>query len=415
MGNQHLNINKRMILQGCLCKSSSCKEIVERLKLNRTTIYREIMVYSVIKNCNRVNTNCLLNKTCCYKGIRGSGCLMCDDFQEIKCQKLKYFPYVCNECEKKNKCPRTKRYYDFQEADETATKIKRGNRQKLKVSQDKLKMIDTIVSGGLDKGQGLHHIYVNNTTLQIVTERTIRNYINNNYFRLSSAFLPNFGSFDHTKSKKDKRIRRKITAEIIDRMYVNYAEYIKKNPNQIIVQIDSVIGKKTDKQNLLTIHFPAIHFQVGFLYNNSSHIYVLEILKRLMGVGGVMEMVTLILTDNGNEFAEIISLEKVEDTIKRRVFFCDPYTSCQKGACEKNHEFIRRVIYKGKSLDNYSQEDMNILFSHINSYHRESLIQTPYQLAKEQYGVEFLEALNISEIEPSDVCLKPQLLLKVHK
>ena len=30
-----------------------------------------------------------------------------------------------------------------------------------------------------------------------------------------------------------------------------------------------------------------------------------------------------------------------------RVFFCDPYSSSQKGACEKNHEFIRYILPKG--------------------------------------------------------------------
>ena len=44
-----------------------------------------------------------------------------------------------------------------------------------------------------------------------------------------------------------------------------------------------------------------------------------------------------------------------------------------KNECEKSHEFIRYVIPKSTTLDNITQEDLNVLFSHINSYIRKSL------------------------------------------
>jgi len=57
--------------------------------------------------------------------------------------------------------------------------------------------------------------------------------------------------------------------------------------------------------------------------------------------------------------------------------------SNQKGRIEKNHEYIRYVIPKGKTMQNFTQEDMCKLASHINSTARDSLNgRTPFDLAE---------------------------------
>ena len=93
------------------------------------------------------------------------------------------------------------------------------------------------------------------------------------------------------------------------------------------------------------------------------------------------------------------------------MFFTNPYRSTDKASCERNHEFIRYVIPKGKSLDFLTQEKVELLFSHINSYVRESnKNKTPYDLMVERFGKEFMDIIGIKRIKPSDVCLKPSLL-----
>lgn len=58
------------------------------------------------------------------------------------------------------------------------------------------------------------------------------------------------------------------------------------------------------------------------------------------------------------------------------------YVSNQKGRLEKNHEYIRYVIPKGHSMYRYTQEDINLMTSHINSTARDSLNgSTPFDLA----------------------------------
>ena len=115
------------------------------------------------------------------------------------------------------------------------------------------------------------------------------------------------------------------------------------------------------------------------------------------------------LADNGVEFSTFHNLEKFDI----RVYFTNPYRSNDKAECERNHEFIRYVIPKGKTMDNYSQEDINLMFSHINSYIRESnQNKTPYELVKESFGTEFLNLIGIKSINPNDVILKPILFKK---
>ena len=55
-----------------------------------------------------------------------------------------------------------------------------------------------------------------------------------------------------------------------------------------------------------------------------------------------------------------------------RVFFCDPYSSSQKGACEKiTNLFV--TFYLKEAFDSLTQKDVDLIFSHINSTPRKSL------------------------------------------
>ncbi len=81
----------------------------------------------------------------------------------------------------------------------------------------------------------------------------------------------------------------------------------------------------------------------------------------------------VILTDNGSEFKHTMELETTEVCKKRtKVFYCEPQASRQKPQIEKNREFIRYVLPRGKTLNTYTQEDITVLMNNINSIRRES-------------------------------------------
>ncbi len=83
----------------------------------------------------------------------------------------------------------------------------------------------------------------------------------------------------------------------------------------------------------------------------------------------------------------------------------------QKGRVERNHEFIRMILPKGKSFDGLTQSDIDRVMSHVNSYSRPALNdKTPFDLFTFTYGKDILERLNIQRIPSGNVILKPSLL-----
>lgn len=80
---------------------------------------------------------------------------------------------------------------------------------------------------------------------------------------------------------------------------------------------------------------------------------------------------------------------------------------------ELNHEFIRKILPKSKSFDDFVQSDISLMMSHINSYSREKLNdKSPFAMFGFIYGYDVLEKLNISRIPANEILLKPSLQKK---
>lgn len=72
---------------------------------------------------------------------------------------------------------------------------------------------------------------------------------------------------------------------------------------------------------------------------------------------------------------------------------------------------IRRVLPKGSSFDNLTQEDVTRMMNHINSYKRKKLNdRSPYETFSFHYGEEVLELLRCTPVATEDILLKPSLL-----
>lgn len=71
----------------------------------------------------------------------------------------------------------------------------------------------------------------------------------------------------------------------------------------------------------------------------------------------------------------------------------------------------RNILPNKRKLDKLTQEDLELMFSHINSVPRTSLGgKTPYEVFTYFYGDEVLRKLNIQKIEKDMVTLQPYLL-----
>lgn len=312
-------------------------------------------------------------------------------------------------------CHNNKRYYDCMKAEVMSLNNRVSTRKRKLLSQDQISTINKIASPLIkENGQSIHHVYVTNPILwEICSERTIRRLIYDRYLDAKAFDLPRFVRFEH---KSQYAIVRENKIANIERMYqrtfTDFTRFITKHPDLSIVQYDSVIGQIDDKKAILTITFPKERFQFGRIIKKGdpdSVQGIMNYLFTLFGYEKAKNIFTINLADNGIEFSYFHKLEQYDV----RVYFTNPYKSTDKAGCERNHEFIRYIIPKGKTLDNLTQDDVNLMFFHINSYVRKSnQNKTPYELIIERFGPEFVEMIGIKYVKPQDVILKPRLLKK---
>ena len=74
--------------------------------------------------------------------------------------------------------------------------------------------------------------------------------------------------------------------------------------------------------------------------------------------------------DNGTEFTGHTELH---DILSEKTFFCDPYSSWQKGGVENANGIIRRDIPKGSKACNYTDRDIEEIIMTINNMPRKSI------------------------------------------
>ena len=199
------------------------------------------------------------------------------------------------------------------------------------------------------------------------------------------------------------------------------AYYTSNHPKMNIVEMDTVIGKRENSKCLLTLYIRKTHFMLIFLLNKKDSASVnakINFLKETLGIKLYSNVFRIFLTDTGTEFFSVLNFERDLDTGKKvsNIFYCHPYSSYEKHGVEVNHEYIRRVLPKGTSFDNLTDEMVKSLQDNINAIPRESLNkETPYNLTKKLYP-ELIEKLNCTYIKPDDVSLsKDDILLLKNK
>ena len=170
------------------------------------------------------------------------------------------------------------------------------------------------------------------------------------------------------------------------------------------------------ENSIYTEFLTAPHLMLAIVRERNDSISVIKAFNDIqdsIGLDAFCRIFPVILTDNGTEFSNpslIESSHTDSNLIRTRLFYCDPGASFQKGSCEVNHEMIRRIIPKGSEIP-ASQDTINLMMSHVNSYSRQALNgKSPYDAFSFFYGEEILMKLGLRRIPARDVILKPELL-----
>ena len=415
---KHLSLSERFDIENGLSTRKSFKEIARSLGKDCTTISREIRNHYVVKNTGGIGrqfNNCIYRSTC---PNRGKNCNLnnCTEFKEQKCNLLNKPPYVCNGCKLKNQCTLTKHFYDAAYANNEYLSNLSEVRSGVMIYQNEIDNLNSILTPLIcEQNQSIHQVIINNKNKIMFSDKTIYKYIDLGILNVRNIDLPRKVRFrNRTKATTVYKIDKKC---LENRTYEDFINYIKEHPDTPIVEMDSVEGKKGGKV-LLTIHFVNCSFMLAFIREHNDAQSVIDIfnhLQDILGINKFKELFVVILTDNGSEFSNPKEIEFDIKTgeLRTQIFYCHPSSPFEKGACEVNHELLRRILPKGTSFDDLTQNDINLIMSHINSYKRKKLNNvSPLTMFSTIYGKETVDKLGIQEIEPNSVSLSKNILNK---
>ena len=380
---KHLTLSDRNDIQLGLERSESFKAIGQSILKDPTTVSKEVK-----RN----------------RQVRESTC------DNLPCPLLDKAPFVCNGCPKRRQnCGFKKIFYLAKQAqkqyEQTLVEAREGTPLNSKTFWD----MDKVISEGVKKGQHIYHILKTNNL--DVSSSTVYRHIRKGYLSIAPIDLARAVKFKERRKSKLPSIPKEAKK---GRSYENFQNYLSLNQLDYWLEMDTVMGRMGGKV-LLTFNLSFCNFIFARLLDNKT---ALEVTKHLYDIKNTLhqadkdffQLFPVILTDNGGEFARIDDIE-MDVRGESKLFFCDPNRSDQKGRIEKNHTLIRDILPKGTSFDNLTQEDINLVCSHVNSVKRAALNgKSAYELFAFTYGEEIPKLLGISKIPAEDVCQSSKLL-----
>ncbi|WP_022758563.1 IS30 family transposase [Butyrivibrio fibrisolvens] len=435
-GNNHnkatynkIDLKDRTAIELGLCRKESIKEISVITRHDRSSIAREIKAgRTFLRGDYYCDNDCRDAEYCKKSHLCGDlSCHMycatcsndchnyCSEYISLKCPIPQKPPYVCNACHKRKYCQSDRYFYSAIKADQYSKKRRSQAHEGAKISDEDLQMVDKVIYDGIKKGQPLSHIMSVHSDEIPVCKRTIYNYIDEKLLRVRNIDLRKKARYKKRHKKHPNGIVKQSFRK--GRTYLDFTAFMKGRSDSIVTEMDTVKGKKGSKACLFTLFLRRNSVMIIFIMEDGTQDSILKCLDFLevgLGLEVYKRLFGVLLTDNGAEFKDAEGIELTQEGIKRSmVFYCDPMASGQKGRLEKNHEYIRYVIPKGKSFTGYSSADITLLMNHINSTIRESLNnRSPYDVIPDddEDMHKLMKLLNMEEIMPEDICLTPQLI-----
>lgn len=231
--------------------------------------------------------------------------------------------------------------------------------------------LDSCVGSALENGLFIRE--------QIVCTRTLYTYVDLGLIGIANHNLP------EKLRRKTKNSHTKENKRILGRSIEERDESVRSRAEFGHWECDLVLGSKTkDDQAMLTM-----------LERKSRSFFMIPIAGK--SADAVMAAITdlrqtysehrdqvfkTITTDNGSEFARLPEPEQISVT---KIYYCHPYTSCEKGSVERHNGIIRRFMPKGKRMDSYTAEEISRIELWCNGLPRKILnYRTPEEVFDEE-------------------------------
>ncbi len=385
---KHMTLDDRIEIQECLSKEMTFKAIGKRIGKNQTTVSREIKLHM------QPYTNGY---------VRSEGV----------CPKLLKAPFVCNGCEKKGRssCPYRRQIYSAKSAQAAYEGLLTESRSGIPLNKEEFYETERIISDAVRAGQHVYHAIVANKLP--VSTATVYRHIKKKYYSIGVIDLPRAVKFKPRNTKTSEVIPAQAKR---GRTYDDYLDFIEQNNAMATVQLDTVIGRIGGKV-IMTLHFVSSDFMFGLLLENKTaaeaankiQALKLRLIKHGFHFG---DIIPLLLTDNGGEFSNVAAFENdTNGNSETKLFFCKPRSPEDKPHIEKNHTMFRDIVPGGSSFDDFTQETVNSIFSHVNGVMRKQFNgKSAYDMFSFSYSSVLAAIFGISEIPAQKVIQSPKLL-----
>ena len=385
---KHMTLDDRIEIQECLSKGMTFKAIGKRIGKDQTTVSKEVKLHG------RTYSNSF-TKT------------------DESCPGLLKAPFVCNGCPRRNhsNCRYVRRVYQAKAAQQEYETVLAESREGIPLTKEEFYRTEQIVSSAVKAGQNVYHAIQANSLP--VSKTTVYRHIERGYYSISKIDLPRAAKFKPRKKEKDEYVPKGVK---IGRSFDDFMLFLEENPSANYVEMDTVIGRIGGKV-IMTFQFVNVDFMFGLLLDNKTAAEAatkIRMLKKTVRRYGFdfADIFPVLLTDNGGEFSDVASFENgLDEKPETKLFFCDPNAPYQKPHVENNHTLFRGIAKSGTSFDDWTQQDVDLIFSHINAVKRKQFNgKSAYDMFSFAYSERLAEALGIYFVEPKNVIQTSKLL-----
>lgn len=431
----HLGIEHRRAIECGLNNKETLSEIAHKIGFSVSTIRREILRNRRSDGSswskNKDKNDCAHLKSCTIRSLCGDGCerrlcrccsLPCETYgcklyEPRTCPTTKKAPFVCNSCTRYATCTLPRYKYSAENADATARRRARESREGVDMTPEEMAHLEDTVRDGICKGQSIHHIFQTNDLP--CSERSFYRYVEDEKIPILAIDLAKKVRY---KKRRHKAVPHK-SGFYAGRDFDCFSK-LSADERAHATEIDTVLGKRGGSKCILSLHRVDLRFQVYLLLRAKTKECVVKALDWLeecctdpeTGMNWFGELFGLMLADRGSEFDDMEGMEASAMSAGEKrcaVYFTDPSRPDQKGACEKNHVELRKILPKGTDLEELDAATLADICSHVNSSVRKGCGEaSPFALASLVFPQFLFDNLGLRPIPAKDVIGAPNILYR---
>lgn len=395
----HLTIEDRLVIQTGIENGARKSDIAKTLGKDATTIAKEIRSHLTIKPRREYYINSNNGKS-------------------DKCSRRDRTPGACNGCDTLMKCKKERRLYDANKAQKEYEYTLVDSRSGINMTTSERRRVADIIKPLIEQRQSIEHILMNHPEVGLCA-KTLYSYIEAGVFHDFGIINLSLKEKVQRKYKNPKYKKRKEPVSYEGHRYDDYLKFKEEYEEIMTTEMDTLYNNSSGPY-LQTFQFTDCKVMIGKLCKEKTSenmVGTIDEFEESLSSKSFEKLFRLLLTDRGSEFQKVQLFEQNKKGKHRlNIFYCDPMCSFQKPHVENNHNYVRDILPNGYPMEHLNQDDIDLMFTHINNTPRRSLHgKTPLEMMKFFYPEEYdeiIEVFKLRVLHPDEVTLSPLLFKK---